>query len=335
MSTADQQLNLHSVLADYNKPVILESVGGDTRAKINGGVSIGVQESGDLIPGVDSPKKLANGNQIASNIELAPKSLGSSGSSSVSLEDLRREDLQLIEQKLNSISTSDAAILLARLIVELSQSQNREALNDQLSRRLQARGELRAAAGQLKDAADDTKRGALNNLIVTGAFSVGTLAAAGFAVKHTMVSARANMPVKPQPSELSLLDKGTATKLAAQPGFATQSTASANSPASLAKNGEASRLLSAKAHGYTLVGNTVNSIGQSSANMASARYQSAAQIHQARQSDIQAGAEVTKSEGDFESAEQQGLSEAKRQMLQAIKEILDAEVEKQRAITSA
>ncbi|MEL6840620.1 MAG: hypothetical protein AAFP85_15110, partial [Pseudomonadota bacterium] len=73
---------------------------------------------------------------------------------------------------------------------------------------------------------------------------------------------------------------------------------------------------------YTAVGGLGNASGQYFA-----------QNLQADQAREQADAEVTKSEGELEAAEQQALQEFITQMIQFIKEMRDAEVEQLAVVT--
>jgi len=265
-------------------------------------VAKGIQAKSGSLPDVDV-KALQS---LMGNPALAPKA-----STAQATDPEVEANLKRIEQILNSPLSSDTSRLLGRLMVELGALQRKEALNDRLLARLVARAELQAGAEELKDAADKTEKGAKLALIITAIASIATMAMSAYALKGVASSIKTDMPAK------APTDGG---KLALQPPPGAGAGAGADASS-------ASHMAAARLQTINVIGGTVSSMGQAGSTMANSKEQSGAQIDQAENAEFQAEAEVTRSEGELESSEQQDLHEFITQMIQFIKELREIEAE--------
>ncbi len=209
-----------------------------------------------------------------------------------------------IAEILSQPITSNAARLLGRLMIELGAQQRQDALESRLLARSVAQTELEAGADQLREAAQSTKDGAKAALITSSVMSsvaIGVSAGAGAA---SVSGAKTAHGYQGNKAEFQFSDAG---------------------------------LASAKMGAYGQGGNGgaqgLNGLGNAGSGFASAGGQAGSQEAQARQSELQASAEVTKGEKDLEANEQQALQEFVSQIIQFIKELRDAEVEQLAVVT--
>ena len=198
----------------------------------------------------------------------------------------------------NSAGSVDNDKVLARTLVELHNLQRKDALNNRLSARTEAKAQLQDQAGKLNDSADELLQGAIVNLVLTTVSAAITIVSSAISIGQTGIA-------------LGSFDASTATQ------------------ADTAKLSA----IGGKASNVSQLGGGISSLGSGAANFASTQSQAAAKEIESEGAILAAEAEETKSEGDIAREQQQSLDETTKQLIAFIKELRDAEVEQMAAIT--
>ncbi|MEM8797306.1 MAG: hypothetical protein AAGE61_17230 [Pseudomonadota bacterium] len=240
---------------------------------------------------------------------------------------------------------ADVAKLLARAMVENAGQQRKEALNQRLSSRLEAKEQLDRQAGDLSAAADKMRTGAITALVLTVVTAVvsivmsavslrgmkGNMAELKNAGQQTQQATQLSNQAA-QTSKIASNTSGTAaTKLNTQAAQMSNQANEMNVNAKISL--ETVSASSAKAQQTASMGGAIGGMGSSSAGAVQSLTGAQAKDLEADASEEAAEAELTKSEADVDREVQQALDEFMKHLINFIKELRDAEVEQMAAVT--
>lgn len=209
---------------------------------------------------------------------------------------------------------------LSRLLIQQADSQRKSELNERLAAREDAKGELLNQAKSQRDAAEQTRSGAIANLVisvagaaVTGGGSLKSAIGAGKALTRLKnLRELPDLPATPTRTEVRKFDRATTER-----------------------NEEMKRIETAanKATTSSQIISSVGGLGQGGGSAANSFFQADSQVTQAEGAEAAAKAQEIASEGDMAKEIQSGLDELIRTLINALKEIENSEADSMQSLT--
>lgn len=251
----------------------------------------------------------------------------------------------------NLVGTASSTLeFLARAMIEQAGEQRKSALENRLTSREVARGELLGQAQQMKDAAAQMMSGAIVALVMTVVMSAVSLAAAGVSVGMT---AKNLGQMKDPAATMTNLDKVKTEKMndILKTDFkgvkfdklpeADQVQVMSRVNASFDKVGfdtaqATMQMLGQKVQQATnigTIGQTVNQLGQGVGNAASSITQAQAKELEAKGSIFAAQAQYEEGRADASKEVQQALDEMVKSIINFLKELQEAKANQMQALT--
>jgi hypothetical protein len=212
-----------------------------------------------------------------------------------------------------SESSEDAIDLLSRVMVEQAAQQRKDALEDRLQARETAKSQLMDQAGEMKNSAEKLRSGAIAALVLTVVMSAISIAGSIASLKG---AASAGKQLKGMSTE-GFDHPDTGQLKLTQHNFEIKKIDIGSTRSGI----------------YGTLGQMANSLGQGTANFASAESQSESKEAEARGSVDAAQAQDSQAIADTKKEVQQALDDMIKSIIAFLKELKDAKAEMARAFT--
>lgn len=287
-------------------------------------VAKGVQAKAGALPPAEARLFLA----MVAGADLAPN-----GKLPADLEKTLDAFVATASQVQTLAISGNALDFLARVMIEQSAEQRKDALNDRLAARSQAKSELLDQAGKLKDSAEKMSSSALTSMIVTVVMSAVAIAGSVASVVGTVGGAMKNASAMKEMTgdvgklapTMSKVDAGTAAAKMMKAGAFTS-----DKVETLANSAQR---FNVAAQVGSQVSQTANQIGGGVSNYTSTVGQADAKNLEAQGSESAAKAQETQAIGDVRKEQQQALDQMVQSIIQFLKDLKEAKAQQMQALT--
>ncbi len=294
-------------------------------------VAKGVQARAESLPPAEAKMFLS----MVNNADLAP------GGRIPADIDKALETFSATASRISSLSISSGALdFLARAMIEQSAEQRKNALNDRLAAREQAKGELLSQAGKMREEADKLSSSALTSMIVSVVMASVSIAAGAISVGASVAGAFKGVSAAKDAVAKTETAAGAAAKAGdAAPKFVDGSGKFVKSLESMGKLAEVSaadkgvKLMGALGSISGTISQSANQLGGSVSGFVSTTGQADAKRIEADGQVDAAQAQEQQAIGDVRKEQQQALDQMVQSIIQFLKDLKDAKAEQMRAFT--
>ncbi|MEP3667479.1 MAG: hypothetical protein ABJN42_12215, partial [Roseibium sp.] len=282
---------------------------------------------------------------LLKNPDLSPPATTTVANLSATLDRFERAAADIVAALAETMASGDSSKVLARLMIELSGLQRKEALDSRLAARQQAKSELQTQAGDMRAAAEKATEAAMIQMVVSVAAAAVSIVASAVSIGSSMKSISSLKDVKqlsdttvPEPRGSDIkIGNHRAPAAPSNSGWKSGQVGADPQGVSLETNVQMDLKSigqkEAMAGGVTGIANAISSGAQGSSAAISSGATQEAEFLKADASLAAADAEETKSEGDLHREFQQTLDEMIKAMTNFLKEMRSAEVEQMAAVT--
>ncbi|KZK81552.1 hypothetical protein PsAD13_03960 [Pseudovibrio sp. Ad13] len=235
----------------------------------------------------------------------------------------------------NIDSTGNLSRLIAQALFKSAINQRNNELETRLIARETVKTQMHAQAGKSRDAAEETRTGAIVSLVVSVVSSVVSIVMSAVAIGSAakgLSSAKNSASNNTQATKLEAQAKGmTGSRMAQMKETFSQQAAGLRQSAK--GFDAAASAAGSRAQSIATIGGVVNTLGNSTSQAASAFTQANAKEDEAISQELAAGAEEVRKENDQAESIQKALDDIIRAIIQFLKESREIENERAAAIT--